>query len=108
VDNRVRELRRGLGLKQRELEERTGIERSKLSRIETNDRNITGTEALFLAEALAVSPEDLYVGAHRTQVVRYRGGSEMPERAKRTADWFRHFVDDASFVDRTARRYGIE
>jgi transcriptional regulator with XRE-family HTH domain len=93
---------------QEQLQDMTGIERSKLSRIESGDRRLTGTEALFLAEAFNVSVEELY-GADRTPVMRFRGGgSALPERAERTAAWFRHFVEDAKFVDRTARRYGVE
>jgi transcriptional regulator with XRE-family HTH domain len=106
--NRVAELRRERGLTQEQLEETSGIERSKLSRIETNDRNISGTEAIYLAMALGTTPQDV-LGLEVVGAVRYRGGSRaLPEKARQTASWFRHFVDDALFVDRTASRYGVE
>jgi transcriptional regulator with XRE-family HTH domain len=107
MKNRVAELRGQRGLTQKQLEESSGIERSKLSRIESGDRRITATEAFYLADALDATPEEI-LGERVRSVARYRGGAALPPRAQRTAEWFRHFVDDALFVDRTARHYGVE
>ncbi len=106
--NRLRELRNARGYSQEQLEEMTGIERSKISRIETGTRRISGSEAIYLAEALGATPEELFT-AQPSGIARFRGGSaKMPADARATVEWFRHFVDDMLFVDRTAERYGVE
>lgn len=108
MGNSLGDIRRSKGMSQERLEQLSGIERSKLSRIETGERKISGTEVLYLAAALEVTPEAI-LGTQSTGLVRFQGGvAGLPDQARRTAEWFEHFVDDALFVERAARRYGVE
>ncbi len=103
--NRLRELRKARGLTQGQLAVQSGLDRVKITKIETGLRRISGTDALFLTDALGVPTEDL-LGAARTGISRYRRGSaEMSADAQRTMAWVEEYVDDALFLERVAARH---
>lgn len=65
---RVRALRREIGLTQQELAAQAGLSRDKLSKIETGARRFSSTELIDLAAALHVSPEALLQPALEVQL----------------------------------------
>ncbi len=104
----VRKLRTARSLTQGELAELSGIERTKISRIENDGRRVSGTEALYLAEALGVTPEEI-LGQSRSVKARYRRtGTSLSKAGERLVRWFEQYVDDALFLERSARRYCVE
>ena len=103
---RLQQLRTEGDLTQQELADLTGIERDKIAKIETGTRRMTGTEVLFVAEALGVAPRSL-VGppVHRG---RFRGPVDVDsEDAASVSEWFDDFIEDVLFVERSVRRHGL-
>lgn len=56
---RIRDLRTGAGLSQRELEDETGISQATISRIEAGDRKVRIDEAVSLSWALGCPVETI-------------------------------------------------
>lgn len=102
----LREARKAAGLTQQALADRSGIERDKIAKIETDVRRLTGTEAIYLADAIGISADQLL--GRREPTIQYRAADEHSAQVREIADWFRRFVEDALFLDRTADKYGLE
>jgi transcriptional regulator with XRE-family HTH domain len=107
VGSRVRQLRTDSELTQQELSDLTGIERDKIAKIEAGTRRMNGTEVLFLAEALGVTPRGLLgVSVHPG---RYRGPVDLNSAdAASVSEWFDEFIEDVMFVERSAMRHGLD
>ncbi len=61
LGNRVRELRKALGLSQEKLAERIGVDRSYIAHIESGRTKMPSADVITaLASALETSPEDLF------------------------------------------------
>jgi len=89
------------------LSDRAGIDRDKIAKIETGTRRMTGTDVVYLAEALGVTPRQL-VGPPADRS-RFRGPVDpMAPDVQAVSEWFDDYIEDALFLDRTARRHGIE
>lgn len=105
--DRLRQARLERHLTQQALADLSGIERDKLAKIETGGRRMTGTEAVFLAEALEMATDDL-LGRTRA-MVQYRLSADANDPiVAQTVDWFREFVEDDLFLARAMVRYGLE
>lgn len=58
---RIRELRRGLGVSQERLGEIAGLDRTYMSQVEQGRRNVTLLTIHKLATALGVDPSELFL-----------------------------------------------
>jgi transcriptional regulator with XRE-family HTH domain len=58
--DRVRELRKGRGLSQEQLGHVAGLDRTYIGGVERGERNISLDNIWLLADALNVSPSDLF------------------------------------------------
>lgn len=62
IKNRLREVRKKSGISQEELSKRTGLSRTTLSKIESNEEAVVTTETIVkLAEAFDVKPSDIFL-----------------------------------------------
>jgi transcriptional regulator with XRE-family HTH domain len=108
---RLKVIRAGQNLTQQQLADRSGIDREKIAKIETGARRMSATDAAYLAQGLGVRADDL-IGRPRADVrwrlePAHRRDAEQAELTT-VARWFEDFVDDASYLERRARRYGVE
>lgn len=94
VGDRVRRERTLWGWTQRELADRTGIKRDVISKIETGDRNVSGTELVALATVLEVRADEL---GRPAAMVDYRVNRDLPATQDAIA-WFERCVDNSLFV----------
>ena len=94
IGQRIRAERAKLGYTQVELAERTGIERSKIAKIESGVRSIQSEEAAGLAAALNLDPSDLLVPA---ELVRMRVNVDQPATEQAIA-WFERCIDNSIFL----------
>ncbi len=60
LGDKVRQIRKQRGLSQEELGEKVGLQRSQISKIESNDRRTTYERQIKLAEALNCNVADFY------------------------------------------------
>ena len=62
IKNRLREVRKNSGLSQEELSKRTGLSRTTLSKIESNEEAVVTTETIVkLAKAFDVKPSEIFL-----------------------------------------------
>ena len=96
-------------LTQEELAAQSGIDRGKIAKIETDKRRMTATDAAYLARGLGVRVNDL-VGQPQPSMHFRKAAStdETQADVERVAAWFADFVEDALYLERRARRYGLE
>jgi len=108
---RLKVIRAERNLTQQQLADRSGIDREKIAKIETGARRMSATDAAYLAQGLGVRADELI--ARPRADVRWRlepthqGDPEQTELTT-VARWFEDFVDDALYLERRARRYGVE
>jgi transcriptional regulator with XRE-family HTH domain len=105
VGPKIRAVRDHLGIKQTDLAEQVGLDRTALSRIENGKRRVSSTELRYFAAALGVKPDQLLGGTPVVQ--RFRLGDGDEEAANATLRWLNDYVDDALFLKRAADRYGV-
>jgi transcriptional regulator with XRE-family HTH domain len=106
ASSRLQQLRAERQLTQQELSELSGIDRDKIAKIETGVRRMSGTDVLYIAEALGVTPRQL-LGAMPDRG-RFRGTIDRDSADVQTvSDWFDEYIDDVLFLDRTAKRHGL-
>ena len=98
IGHRIRFERAKLGYTQLELAERTGIERSKIAKIENGVRNVQSDEAALLAEALRLDPAELLAPA---EITRMRVNPEQPASEK-AIEWFERCIDNSIFLGEVA------
>jgi transcriptional regulator with XRE-family HTH domain len=110
---RLKALRNVQALTQQDLADRSGIDREKISKIETGVRRMSATDAAYLAQGLGTRADDLV--SRPRPVVRWRRAEVQPNAAPgpspsvaRVGAWFEDFVDDALYLERRAKRYGLE
>lgn len=107
IGERLRKLRQAAQLTQQALSEASGLERDKIAKIETGTRRASGTDVVYLAEALGVAPQELV--HQESPVAKYRGSGDLESPAGKAMErWFADYVDDSLFLDRALRRYGLE
>lgn len=94
IGQRIRAERAKLGYTQLELAERTGIERSKIAKIESGVRGVSGVEAADLAVALNLDPSALLTPG---ELVRMRVNVEQPSTEQAIA-WFERCIDNSLFL----------
>jgi transcriptional regulator with XRE-family HTH domain len=94
IGQRIRAERAKLGYTQLELAERTGIERSKIAKIESGIRGVRSEEAAGLAAALNLDAAELLVPA---ELVRMRVNVDQPSTEQAIA-WFERCVDNSLFL----------
>lgn len=84
VGTRIRRRRTEWGFTQADLASATGIDRAKIAKIETGDRDVKVAEGLAIARMLDISVEDLF----RTSApVRYRLDAVTAD-TRRADEWF--------------------
>jgi transcriptional regulator with XRE-family HTH domain len=98
IGHRIRFERAKLGYTQLELAERTGIERSKIAKIENGVRNVQSDEAALIAEALRLDPAELLAPA---EITRMRVNPEQPA-SERAIEWFERCIDNSVFLGEVA------
>jgi len=112
---RLKALRSAQALTQQELADRSGIDREKIAKIEIGVRRMSATDAAYLAQGLGTRADDLV--SRPRPVVRWRVAEAQPGAAPgpaptpsvaRVGAWFNDFVDDALYLERRAKRYGLE
>lgn len=102
----LRALRDAKGWTQQDLSDASGIDRDKIAKIETGARRVSGTDALYLADALGVATDELL--GRITSVTRYRreaSGSDTED--ERLAAWFDDYIEDSLFLERSCRRHDV-
>lgn len=111
---RLKALRGDQRLTQQELADRSGINREKIAKIETGARRMSATDAAYLSDGLGVRVDEL-VARPRAAVAWRLGaspaGADAPATAAsvdRVGAWFEDFVEDALYLERRAKRYGLE
>ena len=105
----LKALRTKTQITQQELSDRSGVDREKIAKIETGTRRMSATDAAFLAQGLGVRADALV--ARPRPLVRWRmADSSGPAAAsvRQVGEWFDDFVDDALYVERRVKRYGLE
>lgn len=98
IGHRIRFERAKRGYTQLELAERTGIERSKIAKIESGVRGIRSDEAAALASALLLDPAELLAPA---ELIRMRVNPEVPASEK-AIEWFERCIDNSLFLSEVA------
>lgn len=99
IAQRVRHLRAKWGMTQAMLAEATGIDRDKIAKIETGDRQIQPAEIGTLARTLRISAEALIAPAPQTHYRLTPGKTSSGEAMA----WFDRCIDNSLFVRRVSR-----
>lgn len=94
IGARVRVRRSEWGYTQQELADMTGIERSKITKIETGARGVETDEALAIARALDTSVEELFA---EPTPVRYRLDGTTADGGE-ADDWFDRRIEYSLLV----------
>jgi transcriptional regulator with XRE-family HTH domain len=103
-------LRAEAGLTRCRLAERSGIALARIAAIEAGARQMSGTDAAYLAQALGKRSETLGWRAAPT------APADVPVSSTRSRDssiasvaaWMADYAEDAMYLERRARRYGID
>jgi transcriptional regulator with XRE-family HTH domain len=103
IGERIRNERVMWGMTQEELAEATGIDRDKISRIETSDRQVRVDELTKLADTFEVSVEHLV--RDREAITYQRVDLNRPE-TQEAQRWFEQCVENSLFVRRVGAMYG--
>jgi transcriptional regulator with XRE-family HTH domain len=103
---RLKALRHEADMTQETLADLSGIDRTKIAKIEVGDRRMSASDAAFLAEALGRRANDLIERPRDAVRWRVEGQDDDPS-VDRVGSWFSDFVDDALYLERRAARYGL-
>lgn len=111
---RLKALRGDRGLTQQELAARSGIAREKIAKIETGTRRMSATDAAYLSDGLGIRVDELVARQRPAVAWRLAPAQAGPEENSASTSveevglWFEEFVEDALYLERRARRYGLE
>jgi transcriptional regulator with XRE-family HTH domain len=90
------------GMTQEDLAEATGIDRDKIAKIETGQRQVAVEELPLLARAFELDASDLV--AEPQPLVYHRLDLGRPE-TKRAINWFERCIDNSLFVRQIGHLY---
>lgn len=102
VGERIRDERVMWGMTQEDLAEATRIDRDKISKIETGDRQVKVDELATLAKVFELELDELL--RDREPVVHHRIDMGRPE-TQEAQRWFEDCVDNSLFVRRLGALY---
>jgi len=102
IGERIRDERVMWGMTQEELAEATGIDRDKISKIETGDRQVRVEELGKLAETFEIPADELM--QDREAFVYQRVDLSRPETRK-AQRWLEQCVDNSLFIRRIGTIY---
>lgn len=94
IGQRIRRRRAEWGLTQAELAQATGIDRTKITKIETGERAVRADEAIAIARMLDTSAEELF---EAPQPVKYRLEEETAD-TRRADAWFDERIEYSLLV----------